>query len=69
MVFSNALTEWYNAKNGTNYTCAYTTDGTTPTSAIGMSLAIGATVLLAGGQMATFKAISATGTLDVEYFS
>ena len=26
MVFSNAITEWYNAKNGTSYTCAYYTD-------------------------------------------
>ena len=26
MVWTNALTEWYNANNGTNYTCAYYTD-------------------------------------------
>ena len=26
MVFTNALTEWYNATNFTNYTCAYYTD-------------------------------------------
>jgi len=26
MIWCNALTEWYNAKNGTNYTCAYYTD-------------------------------------------
>ncbi|MCX6112685.1 MAG: SUMF1/EgtB/PvdO family nonheme iron enzyme [Proteobacteria bacterium] len=32
MIFSNALTEWYNAKNGTSYTCVYYTDAayTTP---------------------------------------
>jgi len=32
MVFTNALTEWYNAKNGTNYTCVYYVDSsyTTP---------------------------------------
>ena len=26
MVFYNAITEWYNAQNGTSYTCAYYTD-------------------------------------------
>ena len=26
MIWSNALTEWYNAKNGTSYTCAYYAD-------------------------------------------
>ncbi|HOW16863.1 MAG TPA: SUMF1/EgtB/PvdO family nonheme iron enzyme, partial [bacterium] len=26
MVFSNAITEWYNANSGTTYTCAYYTD-------------------------------------------
>jgi formylglycine-generating enzyme required for sulfatase activity len=32
MVWSNALTEWYNAQNGTSYSCAYYTDAgyTTP---------------------------------------
>lgn len=32
MIFSNALTEWYNAKAGTNYTCVYYADSnyTTP---------------------------------------
>ncbi len=31
MIFSNALTEWYNEKAGTNYTCVYyKIDGTTP---------------------------------------
>ena len=31
MIFSNALTEWYNEKTGTNYTCVYyKSDGTTP---------------------------------------
>lgn len=48
----------------------YTTDGTTaPTSAIGMTLAVGSTLALAGATiLANFKAISATGTLDIEYF-
>lgn len=27
MVWCNALTEWYNAQNGTNYTCVYTYNG------------------------------------------
>ena len=48
----------------------YTTDGTTtPTSTIGMTLATGACVTLSGATVvANFKAISATGTLDSEYF-
>ena len=48
----------------------YTTDGTTtPTSTIGMTLTTGACVTLSGAiVVANFKAISATGTLDVEYF-
>jgi len=48
----------------------YTTDGTTtPTSSVGMPLAAGACVALSGPQgLANFRAISASGTLDVEYF-
>ncbi len=48
----------------------YTTDGaTTPTPSLGMPLAAGACVTLSGAAaLANFKAISATGTLDVEYF-
>lgn len=48
----------------------YTTDGTTtPTSSVGMTLANGACVTLSGATvLANFKAISSTGTLDVEYF-
>jgi hypothetical protein len=48
----------------------YTTDGTTtPTSTVGQPLATAACVSLSGAQMiANFRAISATGTLDVEYF-
>ena len=49
----------------------YTTDGTTaPTSSIGMTLAAGAAVALAGAAaIANFKAISPTATLDVEYYA
>lgn len=48
----------------------YTTDGTTiPTSSVGQPLAAGACVGLSGGAvLSNFRAISATGTLDVEYF-
>lgn len=50
-------------------TVKYTTDGTTPTSSVGMTLAAGSTVTLSGyAAIAAFLAISATGTLDVEYF-
>lgn len=51
-------------------TVEYTTDGTTtPTSSIGMALPAGASVALSGPLvLAAFKAISATGTLDVEYY-
>lgn len=47
----------------------YTWDGaTTPTSSIGFTLAVGACVWLQGSTMlSNFKAISATGTLDVGY--
>jgi hypothetical protein len=53
-----------------NATVRYTTDGTTtPTAAIGQPLAAGACVSLSGAAvLANFRAISATGTLDVEYF-
>jgi formylglycine-generating enzyme len=36
MIFSNALTEWYNAKAGTSYTCVYYADSnyTTPIRAV-----------------------------------
>jgi hypothetical protein len=48
----------------------YTTDGTTvPTSSVGQPLSSGACVSLSGPKvLANFSAISATGTLDVEYF-
>ena len=48
----------------------YATDGTTtPTSSVGMPLAAGACVALSGAAvLANFRAISASGTLDVEYF-
>jgi hypothetical protein len=48
----------------------YTTDGiTTPTASVGQPLAAGACIPLSGPQvLANFLAISATGTLDVEYF-
>ncbi len=51
-------------------TVKYTTDGsTTPTTSVGQPLAAGACVSLSGPKMlANFQAISATGTLDVEYF-
>ncbi len=48
----------------------YTTDGTTtPTASVGQPLAVGGCVGLSGATvLANFRAISATGTLDVEYF-
>ena len=48
----------------------YTTDGTTtPTASVGMPLPAGACVALSGATvLANFLAISATGTLDVEFF-
>lgn len=48
----------------------YTTDGTTaPTSSVGMALAAGSCVALSGpAVLAAFRAISATGTLDAEFF-
>ena len=48
----------------------YTTDGTTtPTLTVGMTLAAGACVTLSGGTViANFRAISATGTLDIEFY-
>lgn len=50
-------------------TVSYTLDGTTaPTSSVGDTLAVGASLPLYGPAMiAAFRAISATGTLDVEY--
>ena len=58
------------------YVCAstatvhYTTDGsTTPTGTIGMPLASGSCQWLYGNAvLSNFKAFSATGTLDIEYF-
>lgn len=51
-------------------TVKYTIDGaTTPTSSVGTSLAVGTCLVLSGPTvLASFKAFSATGTLDVEYF-
>ena len=48
----------------------YTTDGaTTPTASLGMTLAAGACVFLSGAKvLANFSAISASGTLDAEFF-
>jgi hypothetical protein len=48
----------------------YTTDGmTAPTANLGQPLAAGACVSLSGtAVLANFRAISAVGTLDVEYF-
>lgn len=48
----------------------YTTDGvTTPAAALGQPLAAGACVSLSGpAVLGSFRAFSATGTLDVEYF-
>ena len=55
---------------GSTATIRFTTDGTTPpTNTVGMPLAAGACVTLSGSAvLANFKAISASGTLDVEYF-
>ena len=42
---------------------------TTPTVSIGMTLANGSCVTLSGATViANFRAISATGTIDVEFF-
>jgi succinate dehydrogenase/fumarate reductase flavoprotein subunit len=51
-------------------TVKYTTDGaTTPTATVGMTLGVGSSIALSGAQViANFRAISATGTLDVEFF-
>jgi hypothetical protein len=51
-------------------TVRYTTDGmTAPTAAIGQPLTPGSCVSLSGpAVLANFRALSATGTLDVEYF-
>jgi len=51
-------------------TVKYTTDGTTtPTGSVGQPLAAGSCVSLSGATvLANFRAISTTGTLDVEYF-
>ena len=51
-------------------TVRYTTDGVTlPTSTVGMPLVAGACLTLSGpAVLATFRAISAAGILDVEYF-
>jgi hypothetical protein len=48
----------------------YTTDGiTTPTSTLGQPLIAGQCVALSGAALlTTFRAASANGTLDVEYF-
>lgn len=48
----------------------YTTDGaTTPTATIGQPLAAGSCLTLSGpALLASFRAVSASGTLDVEYF-
>ena len=46
----------------------FTTDGTTPTSTVGTVLASGGCLGLPGTLLSAFRAISATGTLDVEYF-
>lgn len=50
-------------------TVFYTTSGTTPTSSVGNQLTPGSGVFLSGADvLASFKAISATGTITVEYF-
>lgn len=50
-------------------TVRYTTSGTTPTSSVGMPLLAGTCVGMSGPLvLAAFRALSATGTLDVEYF-
>ncbi len=51
-------------------TARYTTDGiTAPTASVGMPLAAGACVALSGAAvLASFRFLSATGAVDVEYF-
>jgi hypothetical protein len=48
----------------------YTTDGaTTPTTAVGQPLPAGSCVSLSGAAvLSSFRVVSASGTLDVEYF-
>lgn len=47
----------------------YTTDGTVPTASVGMTMYPGERIGIPGSKLlAGFRAISATGTLDVEYF-
>ncbi|MEI7591355.1 MAG: SUMF1/EgtB/PvdO family nonheme iron enzyme, partial [Deltaproteobacteria bacterium] len=61
MVWTNALTEWYNAVNGTTYTCAYYTDAayTTPIRASTGSMTI--TYTTNGSQDAPYVKADATG--------
>jgi hypothetical protein len=67
--------------NGANYavvqvkvaTVNYTTDGTTPTTSLGMTLSVGSTLTLSGyPSILAFKAINASAasgaTIDVEYY-
>ena len=51
-------------------TVRYTTDGaTTPTSSVGIPLASGTCVGMSGATvLANFRALSSSGTLDIEYF-
>jgi hypothetical protein len=51
-------------------TVRYTTDGLTmPTPTIGQPLVAGSCVMLSGAQvLSSFRAASASGTLDIEYF-
>ena len=61
MIWTNALTEWYNAINGTVYTCAYYTDAgyTTPIRASTNSPTITGSTL--GSQDAPYVKADATG--------
>ena len=54
----------------TNAAVKYTTDGaTTPSALVGQPLAAGACMSLSGpAVLANFRAFSATGILDIEYF-
>jgi len=73
-ISSTALTVPTGARYATvcasSATVKYTTDGTTtPTASVGQPLAAGSCVSLSGATVLTnFRAISATGILDVEYF-
>ena len=62
MIFSNAITEWYNAKNGTSYSCVYYTDATYTTPIrTSTNNPIPFPLLVPGGEDAPYVKADATG--------